>query len=704
MIILTKIVWLLLVLLPGTMGRQLPMDGKHAKGIGGECLKSIERIISLLKYPFAQLELEGIVLNTGKQFNDLGYRKSCINDTNTTYYLITTVRTDLKNKFNYGLCLSSNCTLEDVDTHFAQDYINKDWLVHLANNTEYSPEDYLSHAVEIGNSPKLDTFGRLFVWGMCIYAAVFTLPLFWASIKKCKGKKEGPEQGGTGDGYREADDDSGSVEGLASILWSVKKRVAGSFNFFACLGRLSGSPPDRLYFSSLNTVRVLALLYTLAASEYDRRYFLGLNMTDKPGMVRDRTQLDHIIVSFYPFVLDVFVFISAAVNAAALATALQTALDRSSRKLSAFLLFYLSAVLRRILRLAPMYYLLLTFYYKVLPSMTSGPLQNIVYDYTSNCPDTFALSFSLLGNILKGVDTCMPWSWYIGLDLQLFLTAPLLVGLWLLSRATATLCLFFLCLSSCLYSLYLFISSSLTLPSPFSTSAQTQAFMSTYQTQPLPHVSLYALGLLFGLRLLAAAHRPAASQPSSLTTQGLLTFNLQPPEERQARGEELDLDPPPSQPSLLLLEDGLLRAELQVFLPTLLAALALLAVFGLYYAYVLSENAWGTVTQALFNTLSRLVIVMAVGLLCWPRETGKTKAQLMRRHSGALVLCGNNGLGFYLLQQMWVEMDILTVSYNQYYDGVLLRSLLVSDFFFIMFFASFPTLMLEIPFRHLITL
>ena len=133
-----------------------------------ECEKSLLRIVENIKYLNYTEEALGVAYNSGKALYDVGYFESCNEVSNLTYYLIRPIRTDLKSKFSFGVCIPKECDLHAADQLIAENIINKHYLTHIANQTENDPLDFKTQAVVLPQDPQVGADGNFIV--VCIIA------------------------------------------------------------------------------------------------------------------------------------------------------------------------------------------------------------------------------------------------------------------------------------------------------------------------------------------------------------------------------------------------------------------------------------------------------------------------------------------------------------------------------------------------------
>ncbi|KAH8396111.1 hypothetical protein KR222_003465, partial [Zaprionus bogoriensis] len=125
-------------------------------------------------------------------------------------------------------------------------------------------------------------------------------------------------------------------------------------------------------------------------------------------------------------------------------------MERSKGRLNVPLMY-----LHRVLRLTPVLALAILAYMQILPIMGSGPLASDYLDSSiDSCKETWYLTLLYVQNYAATSNMCMQHSWYLGVDMQLYLISPLLLfALYKWGRrAVAGIVVLMLLLTACLIS------------------------------------------------------------------------------------------------------------------------------------------------------------------------------------------------------------------------------------------------------------
>ncbi|XP_017066863.1 nose resistant to fluoxetine protein 6 [Drosophila eugracilis] len=163
------------------------------------------------------------------------------------------------------------------------------------------------------------------------------------------------------------------------------------------------------------------------------------------------------------------------------------AMERTKGKLNIPLMY-----LHRYLRLTPVLALAIIVYMKILPRMGDGPLYGSVnFDDYSLCENTWYWTLLYVQNYATH-EICLGHSWYLAVDMQLYIIAPLLlIGLYKWKRkAAAVIFVSMLLLAACLFSMMVIKDISLL---SVTNDAMKKIYFSTHT-----RASPYLIGILFG--------------------------------------------------------------------------------------------------------------------------------------------------------------------------------------------------------------
>ena len=169
--------------------------------------------------------------------------------------------------------------------------------------------------------------------------------------------------------------------------------------------------------SSINAIRSLSIFWVILG----HIYFFSLSAVDNPFEIATFTKrfTFQFIISAL-FAVDSFFFLSGFLAYYAL-------YKRMQRKGSSFWKIYLFALFLRYIRLTIPYMLMILFEMGLWPHIGNGP-------FYYQGPDDFCINHAwtnalYINNYIHSDQMCANWSWYLAVDMQLFIVAPFFVYL-----------------------------------------------------------------------------------------------------------------------------------------------------------------------------------------------------------------------------------------------------------------------------------
>ncbi|KAH8360230.1 hypothetical protein KR093_011437 [Drosophila rubida] len=227
-----------------------------------------------------------------------------------------------------------------------------------------------------------------------------------------------------------------------SKLPTVVKAFSARVNSRA-LFRLVEPKSNPNVIDCLHGLRCMSLIWVI----FGHQYLLGLS-SPKTNYVNllswSRTFFANVITHGF-FSVDTFFFVSGLL----LVMIALRSLEKTKGKMNIPLMY-----LHRYLRLTPVLAVAIPMYMKLLPLMSDGPINDSVtfgdFDY---CKKTWFWSLLYIQNYATP-DTCLAHSWYLAVDMQLYLLSPIfLIALYKWGKkAAAGIFVFMLLLSACLFS------------------------------------------------------------------------------------------------------------------------------------------------------------------------------------------------------------------------------------------------------------
>ncbi|XP_016949370.1 nose resistant to fluoxetine protein 6 [Drosophila biarmipes] len=231
----------------------------------------------------------------------------------------------------------------------------------------------------------------------------------------------------------------------------------------------------------LHGIRCLSFIWVVYGHAY-LVYVYGPNM-NYAHLDTWRRSAYSMLLQHAAYSVDTFFFLSGLL----LVVIALRAMERTKGKLNVPLMY-----LHRFLRLTPVLALAVIVYMKILPRMGDGPLYGKVnFDDYTLCESTWYWTILYVQNYATH-DICLGHSWYLAVDMQLYIIAPvILIGLFKWKRkAVAAIFVAMLLLAACLFSTMVIGDISLI--------AQTNDAMNKVYFSTHTRASPYLIGILFG--------------------------------------------------------------------------------------------------------------------------------------------------------------------------------------------------------------
>ncbi len=105
-----------------------------------------------------------------------------------------------------------------------------------------------------------------------------------------------------------------------------------------------------------------------------------------------------------------------------------------SPKARGFMGFF-SIMVQRYIRLTPIYLVIFLIYMNIVPLLYDGPLYYRIMYWQMGCEDYSYANFIYGNNFVDSAHCCMPWTWYISCEFQMFIIMPPLTTLYLYKRS-----------------------------------------------------------------------------------------------------------------------------------------------------------------------------------------------------------------------------------------------------------------------------
>ncbi len=340
----------------------------------------------LTKDPLTNKALYNAFTCTGKKVNDLGDYRACKNNTVTRYLLVRAAGVRL------GLCLPRDCTkdlMEPFKTPLAA-------LLGAALGSDISSTDVEFVDVELENQELGKAkLGTMILAGVTLFLIILaTIATVLDQYGKLGTEKE--------EGLMQCFSLSRNISGLLS----GHNRVDPNLNLF-------------------NGARFVAMCWVILGHTYSLD---SMSPTyNYPDFKQDLVGSYFLcFVKTASFSADMLFFISGFFSAMAFYASLTASQGRSWMRV-------LVSYLHRYLRLFPLMAFSVAFLIYVLPGMRDHPFHESVKGEIRNCEHNWLWTLMYASNF-RDSNVCLNWTWYLMVDMQLYLLTPLVVLPFVCSR------------------------------------------------------------------------------------------------------------------------------------------------------------------------------------------------------------------------------------------------------------------------------
>ena len=373
---------------------------------------------------FNEIDLQ-MINYSGSFFNELGMYRTCASKTNMVYYLVQGGADFVR--LNIGFCFTDQCSDEDVTIVRNFMYTKMKLLFSQPGNYFYKMTNYL-----VVNVTKVENFTKSLVpdpLAAIFYFLIFSFLLITTIItltNKWKQTGKRPQIKATTRSDLTLPKSSSKLripisnfEDSAKLAKSVS--LAGAFDIRENWKRISDykvTSPEQLSIDVLRTfsyfavnVSTYAFIHCLISKIYFDEYKLNYYLH----------AYHQTIVQSSLFVPDLLLFIGGFTGTAAVLRVLER--KKAVEKRLMLIPMYLLMLCKRFFRYTVGMFLVMTYMWKILPTIATGPLS--VSDM--GCTKTnFFETLLLFNNTFAGDGKrmCNPWLWYPAADFQLFLIVP----------------------------------------------------------------------------------------------------------------------------------------------------------------------------------------------------------------------------------------------------------------------------------------
>ncbi|XP_039606416.1 O-acyltransferase like protein isoform X2 [Polypterus senegalus] len=192
---------------------------------------------------------------------------------------------------------------------------------------------------------------------------------------------------------------------------------------------LSAQTTGRSY-STLNGIRVLSLLWIISGHTIQIWSMINLDNSNRWKNSVTRNPLNILTIGGPAYLaVDTFLLIGGLLSVQSLLT-----LIKNSKGKGIFWIV-VKYVLNRYKRIQPLHLYTVCLCVGLLPVMQKGSFWNFAEMQTENCKRRWWTNLLLINNFFESSEICIPWSWYLAVDMQLYILTPVLLFVFQRSHA-----------------------------------------------------------------------------------------------------------------------------------------------------------------------------------------------------------------------------------------------------------------------------
>ncbi|EGG18284.1 RING zinc finger-containing protein [Cavenderia fasciculata] len=389
--------------------------------------------LSKLKYPSSFEIIEA----SGKGFFDLGNYDNCLSlPSNVSQYCAVTTDNGFVTALA-ALCLPSSCSETDINMAL-QTLINMTGMAPYLNETGLGGEfeiycysgDHLTDKLPM-------TAGPIVMIILCSIIAAFvcagTLAEYFLYTHKALSKKNQDTESYRISSNRndwERNQSKQEKEHNSSINYSSYQgemkeastplQILLAFSLIQNYHSFTTSSSDKKHFDVLDGIRLLGTCWVVIGHNILFNINFGFDNL-QTVLVNIVPSIPFQLIGAAEFSVDIFFMLSGFLVCHTLLQQLEKATYIDGPKYK----FWLKYIVHRYIRLSPLYFFMLFFFWKLSPQIGSGPWWFGYYSQTSSCEGSW-WSNLLYINTLYPQTGCMGWSWYLGNDMIYYIfVAPI---------------------------------------------------------------------------------------------------------------------------------------------------------------------------------------------------------------------------------------------------------------------------------------
>ncbi|GAM25537.1 hypothetical protein SAMD00019534_087120 [Acytostelium subglobosum LB1] len=368
---------------------------------------------------------------SGRGVNDLGNIDGCLMlPSNVSHFCMFQSNIDIPGSFSMtsalmytiGLCLPPSCkTTDEIIAAIQQLQQSAAVLVPVGNITNSHCYDNVED-----ETYKYWTTGAIVMLCVCVFFAfmvtIGTLmeAYFDYDMKRKRhmvmDQFDELQQGLLDDEPNRAyDDDHRPTPSMACRVFLAFSLITNYKSFF-------GGASSKSYFHPLDGIRTMSTCWVILGHSIIFTMFPGLdNLQYVWSIAREKLSFQVFVAG--EFAVDVFFLLSGFLVAHAVLSQFDR-MDNHGERIGP--MFWLKYLLHRFLRLSPLMYFLLFFFWNLTPMMGSGPLWYQMIQTPNTCDKYWWTNLLYINNVYPTnmTEECFGWGWYLANDMQFFILAP----------------------------------------------------------------------------------------------------------------------------------------------------------------------------------------------------------------------------------------------------------------------------------------
>nr|XP_023684478.1 O-acyltransferase like protein-like [Paramormyrops kingsleyae] len=242
----------------------------------------------------------------------------------------------------------------------------------------------------------------------------------------------------------------------------------------------------------LNGIRILSLLWIISGHSVQLSVW---NNIDNDKRWKEAVEKNPLYIFSFSgpvyLAVDTFLLLGGLLSAKSLLASIEATDDKLSPALVAKFLF------KRFKRVQPLQLFIVCLVIGLFSVIPKGPFWVIVEDQILSCKTYWWSNLLLINNLLDISDVCAPWTWYLSIDFQFFISTPLLIFIYRLNKYALLAVASFFLVTSCLSSALL--TTLLHLPVHQPTTQDYETYFQYYYNKPYTRYGPYLVGILVGI-------------------------------------------------------------------------------------------------------------------------------------------------------------------------------------------------------------